>query len=629
MPDVVTPPPIRIDRISARRGARSAAAPVRLDSVQDRLYAVVQTIDDRDEALTEFCTIAAELTTAECAAYFLRNEEGALTPGPEIGVTRLARGVVSQATARICAAAEQGRPKLVRTDDGLAVVAVPVSLPDGQTAQTNAPIRREVICITLMLRDAPIEPFVISLQMIAAYVTQWYEREAGRKLDWEAEATAAIVDIVAAIENSRDQNAACFALAGKLKQTLGCDKVIVGLQQPSGRLTVRAISDVARFDRRGEMVRLHETALNEAVVRDAVTSWPAEPDGRHATLAHRKLAESPGTTFAASIPLRTLDDGLIGAVTVVSGPKSRSKMETIHLLQAAGPYWGNALQIVKRAQGGPLAQLSRGLVANRGWRLKMLLAISLAVAAILAIPVPHKMGCDCVTQPSARRFVVAPYDGVLKESLVKPGQLVEEDQRVALMDDREIQWELSGLLADRDRAAKQRDASLSQRDIPAAQMAQLEVERLELKIQLARHRRDSLELLSAIDGVVLDGDLEDATGAPVEIGQPLFEIAPLDQLRLEISVPEENLPYVREGMAVTVTLDGDPHEPVEGKIDRIRPQTELRDEKNVFVAEILIDNTDRRLRPGMQGRAKVVGQQRLLGWILFHRAWEKAISSLR
>jgi hypothetical protein len=346
-------------------------------------------------------------------------------------------------------------------------------------------------------------------------------------------------------------------------------------------------------------------------------------------LAHRKLTENLRATYVVSIPLQTLDDELIGAVTVVSDNNTRSQTEAMHLLQAAGPYWGNALHMVKRAQGGPLTRLARGLVANRGWRLKMLAAVSLVVAAVLAIPVPHKMGCDCVSQPSARRYVVAPYDGVLKESLVKPGQLVNKDQPLALMDDREIQWELSGLLADRDRAAKQRDASLSQRDIPAAQMAQFEVERLALKIQLARHRRDSLEILSLIDGVVLDGELEDATGAPVKIGQPLFEIAPLDRLRLEVSVPEEDMPYVREGMAVTVSFDGDPHKPVEGKIDRIRPQTELRDEKNVFVAEILVENADRRLRPGMQGHAKVIGRQRMLGWTLFHRAWEKAVSSLR
>jgi hypothetical protein len=629
MPDVVAPPTVSIDRASTRRSAGRAATPVRLDSVQERLYAVLQNTDDPDEALAEFCWIAAELTGAECAVYFHGDQAGALTPGPEIDVTRLVRDVVPQATARICAAAVEGRPKLICTEDGLALIAVPVSVPEPGRAPPDWPTRREVICVALPLRDGPLEPVVISLQMIAAHITQWYERQANKKLDWEAEATAAIVDIVGAIENSPDQKAGCFAIAGKLRQVLGCDKVIVGLLQPSGRMAVRAISDVARFDPRGEIVRLHETALNEAVVRDAVTSWPAESDDRHTMLAHRKLTENLRATFVTSIPLRTLGDEPIGAVTVVGDTNARSQTEAMHLLQAAGPYWGNALHLVQRARGGPLARLTRGFVANRGWRIKMLAAISLVVAAILAVPASHKIGCDCVLQPSARRYVVAPYDGVLKESLVKPGELVTADQTLALMDDREIQWELSGLLADRDRAAKQRDASLSQRDIPAAQMAQFEVERLALKIQLARHRRDSLEILSSIDGVVIDGDLDDARGAPVKIGQPLFEIAPLDRLRLEVSVPEEDIPYVREGMPVIVTFDGDPYEAVEGQIDRIRPQTELRDEKNVFVAEILMENADRRLRPGMQGRAKVLGGRRMLGWILFHRAWEKAVSSLR
>ena len=190
MPDVVEPPPIRIDRASPRRPASRAATPVRLDSVQPRLYEVVQKIRDRDEALFEFCLIAAELTNAECAVYFRGTEDGALTPGPAVDVTRPVRELVGPATARIRSAAEQVRPKLIRTDEGLALIAVPVSLPDPQPAPTNSKLQREVICIALLLRDAPIEPFVISLQMIAAYITQWYEREAGRKLDWEAEAAA-------------------------------------------------------------------------------------------------------------------------------------------------------------------------------------------------------------------------------------------------------------------------------------------------------------------------------------------------------------------------------------------------------------------------------------------------------
>jgi hypothetical protein len=465
--------------------------------------------------------------------------------------------------------------------------------------------------------------------MIAAYMTQWYERRASRQLDWEADVSAAIVELVGTIEASGDPKAACFTIAGQLGKTLGCDKVIVGRRQTSGRVAVAAISGVARFDRRGEAVRLYEAALNEAVVRDDVTSFPAEADQRHATLAHRKLAESARSPFVVTTPLKTLDGDPIGALTIVGSQTGRSRTETAHLLRAAGGYLGSALQTVARARGGPLTRLARSLLKNRGWRLKMLAAVVLVAAGLLAIPLPHKVSCDCRLEPPARRFAVAPYEGVLRESLVRPGDLVSKGQPLARMDDREIQWELSGLIADRDRAAKQRDTSLSQSDIPAAQMAQLEVERLKLKIRLLEHRRDNLEIHSTIEGVVLDGDLDDATGAPVEMGQPLFEIAPLDQLRLEVEVLEEDLPYVRAGLPVTVTLDGRPNETVDGEIIRIRPQAELREEKNVFVAEVLVENPDHQLRPGMRGRAKVIGQNRALGWILFHRTWERAVSAAR
>jgi hypothetical protein len=331
MPNVVEPTSVRIHSAAPRAQPRRAAVSVRLDSIQDRLYTVVQEIDDRQDALAEFVTVAGVFTNAQCAAHYEVDAAGKVTAGPRFNAQDTAhKTVLTNARAKIGDAARRGQPVLIRLDDGLAVVAVPVTVPGPPQDEPKAVVTREVLAVALMLGDADVEPFVVSLQMIAAYITQWYERRASRRLDWEADASAAIVELVGAIENSGDPKAACFAIAGQLKQTLGCDKVIVGLRQASGRVSVRAISDVARFDRRGEAVRLYEAALNEAVVRDSVTVWPAEADERHATLAHRKLAESARVPFVVTTPLKTLDGDLIGAVTIVGGETGRSHTETAH-----------------------------------------------------------------------------------------------------------------------------------------------------------------------------------------------------------------------------------------------------------------------------------------------------------
>ena len=52
---------------------------------------------------------------------------------------------------------------------------------------------------------------------------------------------------------------------------------------------------------------------------------------------------------------------------------------------------------------------------------------------------------------------------------------------------------------------------------------------------------------------------------------------------------------------------------------RIHPRAELRDDENVFVAEVQLANADGSLRPGMRGTARVESERRPLGWILLRR----------
>ena len=59
-----------------------------------------------------------------------------------------------------------------------------------------------------------------------------------------------------------------------------------------------------------------------------------------------------------------------------------------------------------------------------------------------------------------------------------------------------------------------------------------------------------------------------------------------------------------------------------------RPTSELRDGKNVFVAEVVLHQPDPRLRPGMTGTVRINCDSSPLFWNLFHRPWDWAASRL-
>ena len=121
----------------------------------------------------------------------------------------------------------------------------------------------------------------------------------------------------------------------------------------------------------------------------------------------------------------------------------------------------------------------------------------------------------------------------------------------------------------------------------------------------------------------LKGDLDDAKGAPVKTGQALFEIAPLETLRLKLAVDEADIGWVRAGMPVSGRLEGTGGRTVAATITRIHPQAELSHEENVFMAEADLADATGSLRPGMRGKGRIASDRRPLGWIWWHKAWHK------
>jgi len=179
-----------------------------------------------------------------------------------------------------------------------------------------------------------------------------------------------------------------------------------------------------------------------------------------------------------------------------------------------------------------------------------------------------------------------------------------------------------------DAVWRQHDVSMANRETATAQIAELETKRLQLKIRLLENRAENLEIKSPVDGVVVHGDATRSEGSRLTIGQPLMEVGPLEQVKAELSIDDEDIEYVRVGQPVTVRLDSHPRMTFEGRLRSIPPRAEERDSENVFVGEVYLNNEQAILRPGMRGYAKVRSRKRPFAWILFHKAWYQILFRL-
>jgi hypothetical protein len=268
--------------------------------------------------------------------------------------------------------------------------------------------------------------------------------------------------------------------------------------------------------------------------------------------------------------------------------------------------------------------LGRFLLGRR----RMILLSLAAFLATLCIPVPYWPKRECVLEPAKKNFIASPIDGILKDIAVRPGDEVSEGTLLARLDDEPLRWELSTALADMESAGKKRDAALTSRNSGDLRLAQLEQERQRVTIASLEKKLQDLELRSPVDGVIVQGNIDEHNGMPVTRGNTLFEIAPLDRMRLEVHLSTADLANIEVGHKVTLRVDADRWSEWTATITRIAPRAEVVDSEVVFVATAEIENSNKILRPGMDGKVRISAGTKTIGWLVFSKPYEWLISKL-
>lgn len=614
---------------ASHHNTNSANEPNLLNNVQLQLQTLLASTANDVELVNKFVEIASRLTNAIWCGHFEQNGDGQIICRAEHNsIAQQQLGIHHSSLLPSVEVAIENRRSKIAQNGELTVIAAPVFATCQGKATTN-----ECLCVALNLGNEAPEPFLLIAQMVAATLSQRHAQNQANELDWQIDSTTAIAELMSKVINTRGSRTAAIVATNELATFLNSPLVVIGYvnHQDSCRTRIQSVSGVTEIDLGGKQTRLLQSVLNETLIRGEVTTVPTiANDGQSLKLAHRRLVEKNPNSRIVSSPLKTTEGKTIGAWLCILPNNAHQHEQLVRFATVTSCFLADALHANKQVSLGATARLGSQIRRFFGGNVgRMAMAVFVAVALVMMIPISHRVACDCQLQPTVRRFAVAPHDGILLESFVKPGDLVTAGQVIAKMDDRELILQMSDLHSQRETAKKKRDVNRSARDAAATQIAELEIEQLNAKIDLINFKKNNLEIKSAVEGIVLQGELEDAQGAPVRTGDVLIEVAPLDALRMELNVPESDITYVDVEQEAIVVLDGTPFDPLNGKIDLIRPASEVRNNKNVFVSEIKIDNSARVLRPGMQGQAKITAGSKPLGWVLFHRPAERIYKIFR
>jgi multidrug resistance efflux pump len=254
------------------------------------------------------------------------------------------------------------------------------------------------------------------------------------------------------------------------------------------------------------------------------------------------------------------------------------------------------------------------------------LAVTFSLLLLIAIwPAHYRIPCTVKVEPVRQRLVATPFEATLLEAKVKPGDSVTAGQVLVVLDGRPLRLELESIESEIQQASTQNNASLATGKIAEAQQAALKVRQLSRRRDLITDRLNRLQVVSPIDGVVVSGELDRFVGSPLTTGQTLVEVAPLDRMAIEIEIPEHEIGYVTPDSEtkINITAIGGPS--IQASLEDLYPSAEIRDDRNVFIGRIEVDNGDNELRPGMRGKATTYGPLRPLVWSWARGAVEQVV----
>ncbi len=415
---------------------------------------------------------------------------------------------------------------------------------------------------------------------------------------------------------------AAHALAAEVARGEGCERVAVGVVR-KGRMRVTGLSSSLRFREEADAVRDLCAAMEEATDQDARIDRAddGEPSA-HVVLAHDRLREASGAAAVATVPLVARGE-IVGALTAEWG---RGASLAGQRLDDVAALCGPILGLLARAEAGPIERtrvvaesaVQRWLGPDRGLAFAVLGGIAALLVLLAIFPASYRVAARATLEGRVQRAVVAGVEGYLAEALVRAGDVVREGDLLARLDDRDLGLALRQRQSEQAQLEKEYREAFAARDRTEVSILRAQLDQAAAKLALVEEQLRRTRVLAPFDGVVIEGDLDQALGSPVELGTVLYELAPLDGYRVALEIDGRDIADVAPGQTGRIALSALPGHTLPLAVERITPVSTTADGRHYFRVEAALEEPLDALRPGMEGVAKVEVGRRPLLWIWVH-----------
>ncbi|MHC4629554.1 MAG: HlyD family efflux transporter periplasmic adaptor subunit [Planctomycetota bacterium] len=447
--------------------------------------------------------------------------------------------------------------------DGRHIVMIPWPMADIGKAVTTFLIQADA--------KTDLESSSRRLQLLVSMLSHSQLGSAQRNWRQSCRRLQKATETLSAVNRQNRFTSAAMAFCNEVASQWQCERVNAGFLK--GRyVQLKAMSHTEHFSRKMEAVQYIESAMEECLDQDVEILSPRPGDSAYVGRATDKLAERHGPLAVLSLPMRVL--------TLERSPEKAFGLDEIETVRLACELctarladlhehdrWIGAL-VARRAR----SSLAKLVGPKHTWAKVAAILCFGAILFVLFAKGQFRPDAPFVLEATSQTVVPAPFDGYIKTVEVEIGDTVTGGSSVlAGLDTAELRLSLAAAKAERVGYLKQASAAMRDGETAQAQIAQADADRAQAQIELLEYQISQASLVSQISGVVVTGDLKRQIGAPVKTGDVLFEVCPLEALRAQLMVPEDEIYDIEVGQEGYLATASYPAQRIRFRVERINP----------------------------------------------------------
>jgi hypothetical protein len=526
---------------------------------------------------------------------------------------------------KVAERALQEKRGVVHRDDESDVQRIQVAYP----VEVSERMLGAVVLEGITRPDAQVHALLRQLHWGIAWLHNLFNRTELETSQQRCIRIGSVMELIATALRRGTLQQVLFEICNHIVQQLDCSRVAIGLAKERS-IKVSALSNAAWMEKNSTTVKAYNAAMMDVVDFMEEVSYQVPKTSDKSSVAekessHSRLARESGAQTILSLPL-LLGAECVGVITLEKDSEEVFDKDERAWLDALVGLLPAIIDQRRYAERGHLVHLMDDFrkLATRMfgsgfliWKFSGLLVLAVTLTLAL-VDVDYQVSAKTVVEGELERAVVAPFDGYIKTSFVRPGDTVKKDQILCRLDDNKLKLEQQKWESEYEQYSRKLREAIASHKMSEVQVLTAQLNQAEAQYDLVTDRLEHVEIRAPFDGVVISGDLSQLIDSPVELGKDLFQIAPLDAYRVVLQVDESDMRYVEQDQHGKLMISGIVGKPVPFSVRSITPVATASDGKNYFRVEAHLDQEQVLLRPGMEGIGKITVGEFGLWWVLTH-----------